>query len=140
MNDNYLPILTGKHPELDLKFATDKKVRKGLKPMVSEDDAPELTQAFFDAADLYEGMKIKSFGNSVSNIPKAHLDDLSKINRPMKTLATIDADLYEKAPELAGPSFDKEAIFQEALKTYVRAEMEKRLADLPSRVAKKKDR
>ena len=61
-NDEYLPILTEDHPELDLKFATDTKVRKGLKPWVSEDDAPELTQAFFDAADLYEGEKIKKAG------------------------------------------------------------------------------
>jgi len=41
-NDDYLPTLTEEHPELDLKFAIDKKVRKGLKPLVKEDDAPVL--------------------------------------------------------------------------------------------------
>ena len=41
-NDDFLPTLTEEHPELDLKFVIDKKVRKGLKPLVKEDDAPAL--------------------------------------------------------------------------------------------------
>ena len=45
-NDDYQPIQTKEHPELDLKFVLDKKVRKGLKPLESADAAPELTQAF----------------------------------------------------------------------------------------------
>ncbi len=48
----------------------------------------------------------------------------------VKTTVTVDDALYEKALELAGPSFDKETIFQEVLKTYVRVEMGKRLAAL----------
>ena len=41
-NDDYLPTLTDEHPELDLKFVIEKKIRKGLKPLVKEDDAPVL--------------------------------------------------------------------------------------------------
>ena len=64
------PILTKEHPELDLKFVIDQKVRKGLKHLVKEDDAPELTQSFFDSADLYEGKKIKSRGRPKSLVTK----------------------------------------------------------------------
>lgn len=41
-NVDYLPTLTEEHPELDLKFVIDKKVRKGLKPLVRDDDEPAL--------------------------------------------------------------------------------------------------
>jgi Arc/MetJ family transcription regulator len=48
----------------------------------------------------------------------------------METTVTIDDELYEKALELAGPSIGRANLVQEALKTFVRVEMGKRLAEL----------
>ena len=48
----------------------------------------------------------------------------------MKTTVTIDDELYEKALELAGPAIGSSNLVQEALKTFVRVEMGKRLAAL----------
>jgi uncharacterized protein (DUF4415 family) len=46
------------------------KKRSSPKTWVDEDEAPELTQAFFDSADLYEGKKIKSRGRPKSLVTK----------------------------------------------------------------------
>ena len=48
----------------------------------------------------------------------------------METTVTIDDELYAKALELAGPAIDSTKLIQEALKTFVRVEMGKRLAAL----------
>ncbi|NYT72976.1 type II toxin-antitoxin system VapB family antitoxin [Halomonas sp. QX-2] len=49
----------------------------------------------------------------------------------MRTTVTIDDALYEQALELAGPGLNKPSdIFREALKTYVRVQAARRLADL----------
>ena len=48
----------------------------------------------------------------------------------METTVIIDDELYAKALELAGPAIDSTKLIQEALKTFVRVEMGKRLADL----------
>ena len=46
----------------------------------------------------------------------------------MKTMVTIDDDLYKKALELADPAMDKADLFREAVKTFVRVNAAKRLA------------
>ena len=48
----------------------------------------------------------------------------------METTVTIDDELYEKALELAGPAIGSSNLVQEALKTFVRVEMGKRLTAL----------
>ncbi len=48
----------------------------------------------------------------------------------METTVIIDDELYAKALELAGPAIDSTKLIQEALKTFVRVEMGKRLATL----------
>jgi Arc/MetJ family transcription regulator len=48
----------------------------------------------------------------------------------METTVTIDDELYAKALELAGPTVDSTKLIQEALKTFVRVEMGKRLSEL----------
>jgi Arc/MetJ family transcription regulator len=48
----------------------------------------------------------------------------------METKVIIDDELYAKALELAGPAIDSTKLIQEALKTFVRVEMGKRLAAL----------
>jgi Arc/MetJ family transcription regulator len=48
----------------------------------------------------------------------------------METTVIIDDELYAKALELAGPAIDSTKLIQEALKTFVRVEMSKRLAAL----------
>jgi len=48
----------------------------------------------------------------------------------METTVIIDDELYAKALELAGPAIDSTKLIQEALKTFVRVEMGKRLAAL----------
>ena len=48
----------------------------------------------------------------------------------METTVTIDDELYAKALELAGPAIGSANLVQEALKTFVRVEMGKRLATL----------
>ena len=85
-NDDYLPILTDEHPELDLKFVIDKKVRKGLKPLVKEDDAPELTQAFFDAAVLNDGKQLKKAGKPSAEVLKVLLKELGGTNPKMNDI------------------------------------------------------
>ena len=85
-NDDYQPIQTKEHPELDLKFVLDKKVRKGLKPLESADAAPELTQAFFDAADLYDGKQLKKAGKPSVEVLKVFLSELGGTNPKMKDI------------------------------------------------------
>jgi hypothetical protein len=80
------PILTKEHPELDLKFVIDQKVRKGLKPLESADAAPELTQAFFDAADLYDGMQLKKVGKPNAEVLKVFLKELGETNPKMNDI------------------------------------------------------
>ena len=48
----------------------------------------------------------------------------------METTVTIDDELYAKALELAGPAIGSAHLVQEALKTFVRVEMGKRLSAL----------
>ncbi|MDR0775529.1 MAG: type II toxin-antitoxin system VapB family antitoxin [Azonexus sp.] len=48
----------------------------------------------------------------------------------MRTTVTIDDALYEKALEVADPSMDKTDLFREAVKTFVRVQVAKRLAAL----------
>ena len=48
----------------------------------------------------------------------------------METTVIIDDELYAKALERAGPAIDSTKLIQEALKTFVRVEMGKRLAAL----------
>ena len=46
------------------------KKRSSPKTWIDEDEAPELNQAFFDSAVLYEGEKIKSRGRPKSLVTK----------------------------------------------------------------------
>lgn len=46
----------------------------------------------------------------------------------MRTIVTIDDDLYQKALEVADPAMDKADLFREAVKTFVRVQAAKRLA------------
>lgn len=48
----------------------------------------------------------------------------------LRTTVTIDDVHYEQALELADPDFDKADIFREALKTFVRVQVAKRLSAL----------
>jgi Arc/MetJ family transcription regulator len=48
----------------------------------------------------------------------------------MRTTVTIDDALYKRALELADPGMDKADLFREAVKTFVRVQVGKRLAAL----------
>lgn len=48
----------------------------------------------------------------------------------MRTTVTIDDALYERALEVADPTMDKNDLFREAMKTFVRVQAAKRLAVL----------
>lgn len=48
----------------------------------------------------------------------------------MRTTVTIDDDLYEKAMSIADPAMDRADLFREAIKTFVRVQAARRLADL----------
>ncbi|TSE27749.1 type II toxin-antitoxin system VapB family antitoxin [Tepidimonas aquatica] len=48
----------------------------------------------------------------------------------MRTTVTIDDALYERALEVADPTMDKAELFREALKTFVRIQVGRRLAEL----------
>lgn len=48
----------------------------------------------------------------------------------MRTIVTIDDELYSKAIEMADPDMDKADLFREAIKTFVRVQAAKRLAAL----------
>ena len=48
----------------------------------------------------------------------------------MRTTVTIDDALYDKALEVADPAMDKADLFREAIKTFVRVQIAKRLAAL----------
>ena len=48
----------------------------------------------------------------------------------MRTLVTIDGDLYNKALEMADQAMDKADLFLEAFKTFVCVQAAKRLAAL----------
>ncbi len=50
----------------------------------------------------------------------------------MRTTISLDDSLYEKALELADPGMSKSDLFREAVKTFVRVQAAKRLADLGS--------
>jgi Arc/MetJ family transcription regulator len=48
----------------------------------------------------------------------------------MRTTATIDDALYEKALEMADPDMNKSDLFREAIKTFIRVQAARRLAAL----------
>lgn len=48
----------------------------------------------------------------------------------MQITVTIDEDLYVRALELAEPSMNRDDLFSEAFKTFVRVQVAKRLAAL----------
>ena len=48
----------------------------------------------------------------------------------MRTTVTIDDALYEQALALADASLDKSDLFKEAIRTYIRVQMAKRLVAL----------
>jgi hypothetical protein len=48
----------------------------------------------------------------------------------MRTTATLDDALYEKALEMADPDMHKADIFREAIKTFIRVQAAKRLVAL----------
>lgn len=48
----------------------------------------------------------------------------------MRTTVTIEDALYEKALEVAEPTMERADIFREAMKTFVRVQVGKRLAAL----------
>lgn len=48
----------------------------------------------------------------------------------MRATVTIDDELYNTALEVADPSMDREDLFREAIKTFVRVQTAKRLAAL----------
>lgn len=48
----------------------------------------------------------------------------------MRTIVTIDDDLYKQALEVADPSIGRADLFREAIKTFVRVQAGKRLAAL----------
>jgi Arc/MetJ family transcription regulator len=48
----------------------------------------------------------------------------------MRTTVTIDDALYERALEVAEPTMDKADLFREAIKTFVRVRVGRRLAAL----------
>lgn len=47
----------------------------------------------------------------------------------MRATVTIDDELYNKALELADPAMDTAELFREALETFVRVQLAKRLAE-----------
>jgi Arc/MetJ family transcription regulator len=48
----------------------------------------------------------------------------------MRTTITIDDALYQRALEVADPDMDKNDLFREAVKTFVRIQAARRLASL----------
>jgi len=52
----------------------------------------------------------------------------------MRTTVSIEDSLYENALAFLNPALDKKEIFREAMKTFVRVESAKRLAQLGSSV------
>ncbi|MDR0564211.1 MAG: type II toxin-antitoxin system VapB family antitoxin [Azoarcus sp.] len=48
----------------------------------------------------------------------------------MQITITIDDSLYKQALEIAGPSMDKDNLFNEAIKTFIRVRAASRLASL----------
>jgi hypothetical protein len=52
----------------------------------------------------------------------------------MRITVTIDDALYERALEVADPDMDKDDLFREAIKTFVRVQSAKRLAALGATV------
>jgi hypothetical protein len=52
----------------------------------------------------------------------------------MRITVTIDDALYERALEVADPGMDKDELFREAVKTFVRVQSAKRLAALGATV------
>ena len=57
----------------------------------------------------------------------------------MRTTVTIDDELYKQALEVADPEMDKSDLFREAIKTFVRVQAAKRLADLGGTVPDMQD-
>ena len=57
----------------------------------------------------------------------------------MRTTVTIDDALYEQALELADPTMDKADLFKEAIKTFVRVRVARRLAALGGTMPKAQD-
>jgi len=52
----------------------------------------------------------------------------------MRTTVSIEDALYESAIELLDPDIEKKEIFREAMKTFVRVQSAKRLAQLGSNI------
>jgi hypothetical protein len=48
----------------------------------------------------------------------------------MRTIVTLDDDLYLKALDAADPDMDRDELFREAVKTFIRVRVGKRLANL----------
>jgi metal-responsive CopG/Arc/MetJ family transcriptional regulator len=59
-----------------------------------------------------------------------HVDANADAGIFMRTTATIDDALYEKALELADPDMNRSDIFREAIKTFIRVQAARRLAAL----------
>jgi Arc/MetJ family transcription regulator len=57
----------------------------------------------------------------------------------MKITIAIDDDLYEQALAAAGPDVDKADLFREAMRTFVRVQVAKRLASLGATAPKMQD-
>lgn len=57
----------------------------------------------------------------------------------MKVFVTIDDELYQEALEVADPAMDNSDIFQEAIKTFVRVQIAKRLSALGGTVPEMQD-
>jgi Arc/MetJ family transcription regulator len=58
----------------------------------------------------------------------SHIGDVE--GRVMRTTVMIDDELYKTALELAGPEFDKEDLFREAIKAFIQVQTSKRLVAL----------
>jgi len=52
----------------------------------------------------------------------------------VRTTVSVDDALYERAVELLDPSMEKKEVFREALKTFVRLQSAKRLAELGAKI------
>lgn len=57
----------------------------------------------------------------------------------MRTIVTIDDDLYQSGLELADPSMDKADLFREAISVFIRVQIAKRLAALGGKVPQMKN-
>jgi Arc/MetJ family transcription regulator len=54
----------------------------------------------------------------------------------MRTTITIDDALHQQALDMMDPEIDKADVFREAMRTFVRVQADKRLADLAKRMGR----